>query len=312
MDSPSRVQRAKHRSIIEYLDKKGLDFETTKRSYIMRSPITNETEPSFYVGRTGKWFNRFHDYSSGYDGDIIDLVCILEGVEVSEALDIILNDRDVGTVDIEPVKLKEKPFCIADYVEDDVNKRALIRRYAKYRGIEKGYVFGKVNMFNTKTREFEQKSALLFPHRSPSMMVTGAKFRLVFEEEKRFTARGRLGMYYLENVIEGEHPTIYVAESETSANSLWSFLKRLKESCIVMSIGGVTSDFVMPYHLAEHYPRKIVIDYDGDESLYRERLKRFEHLNCKDVKIKVNKGQDINTLYKTGMIWDYKDLITGW
>jgi hypothetical protein len=121
----------------------------------------------------------------------------------------------------------------------------------------------------------------------------------------RFTSRGRLGWYILENIISGtyELPTLFIAESETSANSLWEHLKTLGKSCVVLSAGSVGATPPIPVKYSKLVDKRLIIDYDGDEDKYNERLINYKvYENIKPIKVILPKGEDLNSLYASGKI----------
>lgn len=74
----------KRYSIVEYLERKGIRPVRKTSTYVMyRSPLREETHPSFKVG-TEK--NLWIDYAEGRGGSIIDLCIRLEGCTLSEAI----------------------------------------------------------------------------------------------------------------------------------------------------------------------------------------------------------------------------------
>ena len=111
----------------------------------------------------------------------------------------------------------------------------------------------------------------------------------------------------LENLTE-EPPVAFIVESETSANSLWEICKEFNISCVICSIGGVNN---IPRKLPDELQglkRRVIIDYDGDEELYNERVDRLLHFG-KDIKIELPKGEDINSLYCNGNYTFLKDIL---
>lgn len=74
----------KRYSIVEYLERKGINPVRRTSSYVMyRSPLRAETHPSFKVDiQKNLWI----DYTEGRGGSIIDLCMRLEGCTLSEAI----------------------------------------------------------------------------------------------------------------------------------------------------------------------------------------------------------------------------------
>ena len=46
------------------------------------------------------------------------------------------------------------------------------------------------------------------------------------------------------------------------------------------------------------YERYVIIDYDNDEKLYKNRIETYENL-AKPIKMILPKGEDINSLYNS-------------
>ncbi len=49
--------------------------------------------------------------------------------------------------------------------------------------------------------------------------------------------------------------------------------------------------------------KKLIIDYDGNEELYQQRLKLYEGLGAEPIKLILPKGEDINSLYCKKQMW---------
>jgi len=158
--------------------------------------------------------------------------------------------------------------------------------------------------YDDATGNWKRNPAMMFIHKDESMRITGAKFRKITNDGSRFSARGKLGFYILETECSESFykKTVFLVESETSANSLWEFLKRKNRPAIVISTGGVS---LVPDELPKAYkdlPKKLIIDYDGNETLYNDRLKLYSHLGAKPIKLILPKGEDINSLFNLNKI----------
>ena len=155
---------------------------------------------------------------------------------------------------------------------------------------------------------------MLFPHRDEKGMIIGFKARIVFTDKDRFTARGRLSFYSLKTRNGFGKERLYVVESETSANSLYNFLEEINVNATVLCFGGVNQahQIKIPDKFCNLFPRFTLIDYDGDEELYQERIEKFSHLNSKDIKIKLSKGEDLNSLYMSGEMYKYTRQLLGY
>lgn len=190
--------------------------------------------------------------------------------------------------------------------DDEVNK---INDYASSRGITRGYYPSIVPDYSTGERV--DRLALMFVHIDEEMNECGAKFRFISPEENRFTARGSLKFYVLENLINNhsKRPCVYFVESETSANSLWEVCKQYNINCVVISMGGVGNRIQgIPYKYKDIEDRYIIIDYDGNEDLYKKRLKIHEGV-AEPIKIQFPKDEDFNSMYSRGEKELIKNLI---
>ena len=279
-------------SIIDYLKGRGVFPEKeTKKSSVFSSPFSNDSNPSFHVYKDQ---NSFFDFSSGVGGTIIDLVMKLDNVEFKEAIKI-LTEGELLLI-VKPVFAKPKEvindFDYSKYLicnEDDIK---IIDSYANNRSIISGYdhcmIYGTL--------------AMGYRHVNEDLNPSGMKFRLIDHPKgERFRAVGRLLFYVLENLtkpMESSH--LFMVESESSANSLMRALQDHNVSSVVLSIGGVgTCVKEVPSKYQSINSRFVIIDYDGKEDLYNERVDRLKHLG-KPVKFELDKGADINSLYCEG------------
>jgi hypothetical protein len=302
---------AKRKSILGYVRKKGFNPIQYGRMWKMKSPFNEESNPSFVIYENS---GRFADYSADQQGDIIDLAMLLEGKSFKDSVDILLKDENLKQYEEKKDEAKKPPrLLITKYLETNTNALKNIRDYARSRGIPRGnYMPGRIPVYNILTDKYENKNALVFPHRDDSGYITGFKARIIFDNDQRFTARGRLGFYVLRNKGIGAEK-LYVVESETSANSLYCFLKQHQVNFTILCFGGVNQKLKveLPKQYCNLLEKFLVIDFDGDEELYQRRIQRFENLKCKDVKIPVKKGEDINSLYMKGMISKYTRALLG-
>lgn len=82
-------QVKKNIDIVSFLTNSGYKFsrKTRKGEYIFNSPIRNgDNSPSFKVDPVSQ---KWKDFGSGQNGDIINLVCLMQNINVSEALTIL-------------------------------------------------------------------------------------------------------------------------------------------------------------------------------------------------------------------------------
>ena len=54
---------------------------------------------------------------------------------------------------------------------------------------------------------------------------------------------------------------------------------------------------------------KLIIDYDGNETLYEERFKLYAHLNPEPIRLILAKGEDINSLYNLNKMYVIENLL---
>lgn len=320
-------------SIKDYLENIGIPTRKEGRRYFCSSPFTSDRNWSFCIYPTNTYF----DFSAGHGGNLINLVSRLHNVSFTDAAKILKEEMKYEKFErVEKRKEPEQqgssaPFDYKKYLNTDPEECAQIKAYASSRGITEGYecgVFftmgnrGELEEFTSRSKsrntksggsnEIEQSSsshwirnpALMFIHVDKQLQPCGVKFRRIDKKEPRFSARGNLGFYVLENnrSLEQKKTNLYIVESETSANSLWAFLKKLGVSSVVVSRGGVSFSTTLndlPEHL-QNLPKKLIIDYDGNEKLYQERLKLYEGLGAEPIKLILPKDQDINSLYVKG------------
>ncbi|HEY0751396.1 MAG TPA: hypothetical protein VGD26_09575, partial [Chitinophagaceae bacterium] len=253
-------------------------------------------------------------------GDIIRLVQLLEGVDFKGALEH-LHSRSYQKYTVNYKKFKEdddfwKDFDYTKYLTHDEREQQAIISYGASRSIRSGYHCGVYF-----TRDFESNSwirhpSLMFLHEDKDGNVVGAKFRQIPNADgtyngPRFSMRGRPGFYILDTEIPEtwQKKRLWLCESETSTNSLWAYFRDKWEPHMFACVGGVSSSPKEWPKKFENREVRLLIDYDGNEELYQERLKLYEHLNVKPIKIILPKGEDINSLYHKGEMWKIENLL---
>src|SRR5690606_20083475 len=122
-------------------------------------------------------------------------------------------------------------------------------------------------------------------------------------EGKRFVMRGSSGFYTLRSGDGSD--SLWVVESETSANSLWEYCSERYKNATIISHGSVENiPKDIPY---KEIPKKyLILDYDGNQSLYKSRLEKYNHLGLRPLKLELPKGEDINSLYCRNEILNFR------
>ncbi len=304
-------KQANEVSIKEYLETRGLTFERKTGRYFCSSPFSSDRNYSFVVYPNNTYF----DWSNGFGGDMIDLVMKIEKCNMPEAIKHLVAD-EYEKIKFNYKKYKYdkkiyKSFNINKYINNNKREIKEIKEYAENRGISSGYLPG---VFFTKEKgnnKWIRFPSIMYPHLDEDLIVCGAKFRIIHDQPKqkmkdghdgRFSARGKMSMYILENITDDE-PVLYVVESESSANSLWSYLVIRGKSGIVISFGSVGSIIKkLPKKYENIITRKLIIDYDGSEELFNKRIKVYDYLEADVIKLELPKGEDINSLWVSNKI----------
>lgn len=153
----------------------------------------------------------------------------------------------------------------------------------------------------------------MFPHQDETGKIIGVKMRnIVNGEETRFTSRGSLMFYILyTDVIDSLGETkVYFIEGEANANSLYEFLKENMIDAYIISFGSVASvKKKLPEQIEEIKERFVIIDFDGSQDKYNDRILMYKDLGAQPIKMMLNKGEDINSLYSSNKMWLVKNLI---
>lgn len=303
----THVELAKSKSILNYLNWNGINIQQKGNKHFCSSPFASDREPSFCIYPN----NTFYDFSTGIGGDIIDLVRKLENKTFQEAVDSLINGNNGTAKIIRSISQpKKRPFVLKTYLLTDEEAKQPIIKYANSRGITKAFACGKY--FEMVDEKWIERHALAFIHVDEELNPCGIKFRRIDPNAKpRFSARGTLKFYILNNMIEDSFDDliVYIVESETSANSFWEYLRMLKKNAVVISFGGVNS---VPEKLPEPFEgvrRKLIIDYDGNEEKYLDRISKYEHLNVEPVKLMLDKGEDLNSLFVKNKMYLINNLI---
>lgn len=271
-------------TVYDYLISKGYTWVKKGHIYFTNSPFNpKDRTPSMALMPSGV----FKDYSTGKSGNVYTLLRHFGDKNVT------INNTWVPP----PPKITKPWRGIPDrYLNISQEETDRVIAYANSRRITDRFLCG-ATFFMKEGSYHQSPPAIIFPHVDENSVITGAKFRYI-EGSNRFTCRGVLGFYILENIIDSfEQSAFYLVESESSANSLWSYFKDINKPCVVASAGSVTS-------IPKKIPKKfnnltgyLIIDFDGSEEKYKERLKLFEHLELSPIRLVLPKGEDINSLY---------------
>lgn len=300
----NKINEVKKISISAYLSNLGVETDKNKNSNAktwFSSPFTSDSSPSFCVYEDT---NTYFDWSSGKGGDIINLVSnINNGCNVNEAIKIItegallpisFNKRIKKEVD----NSKFKGFNYKKFLTRTKKSVSLIDEYAKSRGLIDNYLPGIVPI-QIKKDTYSSKECMIFVHRDEDLDICGIRARYIDNKLKqRFNSRGRLCYFILENIISYD-TTVYLTESETSSISLFYLLKECNKSFIILCFGGVNNAPIKIPDSMSDFEIKVIIDYDGDEDKYNKRIEPYLKFG-NDIKIPLDKGEDINSLYTKG------------
>lgn len=326
------IEDAKGVSITDYLSQRGIRIEKSGSKWFCSSPFSRDTNWSFVIYPN----NTFYCWSTGRGGDIIKLVQLLEGIDFVGALRH-LEATSYQKYQIDYTKFKEdedfwKDFDYTKYLTHNENEKEAIISYGKSRSIHSGYHCGVYFTRNFESGTWIRHPSLMFLHEDKDGNIVGAKFRQIPNELNpnvgscdkqshsnadgtyngpRFSMRGRPGFYILDTEIPERFTKkrAFLCESETSSNSLWNYFRDIQAPAYIFSVGGVSSPPKELPNKIRNNEISLVIDYDGDEELYQERLKLYEHLDVKPIRIILPKGEDINSLYHNGNIWKIEHLL---
>jgi hypothetical protein len=295
------VEEIKKLSIVEYLSARGIQSKKTGSKYFCSSPFSRDTNWSFCVYPS----NTFFDFSTGAYGDIISLCMQIDQVSYVEAINRLSNSSySIIQPNYKQYRKEDSivEFSYTKFVTRRDDEVKAIQEYAMSRGILEGYMYGVFFTKQDDSEEFIRHPSLMFLHVDVNFKPTGAKFRKIDARNKseRFSSRGRLGFYILDYTPNEtfEEKKLFLAESETSANSLYMYLKENKVNCVVISCGGVSS---VPKRLPDKYKelkdKRLIIDYDGEEELYLKRVSLYKNLGLTPIKLRLPRGEDMNSLY---------------
>ncbi len=192
---------------------------------------------------------------------------------------------------------EKKPFNYSDHITKSVPEIRQIVDYADSRNIDiSSYDPGFFWTKNDHDDGFTRHLAMAFPHTNRYGEIIGVKLRNIDpSSETRYRAKGSLMYYYLEGTAGWSVSRLFIIEGEINAASAEAFFKYAGYASSIISFGGVADVPVsLPKGFADIY---IVIDHDGDEELYQERLKLYEHFEGTPIKLNLARGEDINSLW---------------
>lgn len=270
------------------LEKQGYEFVKDGRCWFTTSPFNpQDSDPSFAIFPDGGWYC----FSTSQGGN-------------TKRLAQLLNLPTTGLPEWTPDKGKpQKPWTEVPsyYLDVTTQQQEDIHFYANSRGITRGYTPA---VYYSKN---EPVPALMFLH-SDGFTITGANFRDIWPGGRRYTMRGALNFYILENVLSYP-PTLYMVEGEINANSLWEYCCKTERSVVVLSTGSVTR---IPTSLPEKYQGLegyLIVDYDGDENKWKKRIEKYAHLKLSPIKLCLPKGEDLNSLWIRGKMYLIDNLL---
>ena len=123
----TRCETARDFPIEKALAKLGhFPTRTSDKEAWFLSPFRSETQASFKVSRT---LNRWYDHGAGKGGNVIDLICLLNGTSVRETLDWLENGQIsfsfhqqlFNEFELEGIKIRDvmelRHFALQEYVE---------------------------------------------------------------------------------------------------------------------------------------------------------------------------------------------------
>lgn len=310
------VREAKQISIKDYLEQRGIRMERSGSKWFCSSPFSRDTNWSFVIYPN----NTFYCWSTGRGGDIIRLVELIEGLDFSNAMEHLSEGSfKLYQPNYEQYKEDEnfwKDFDYKKYLTHFEKEKEAIISYGHSRSISSGYHCGVYFTRDFGKGTWIRHPSLMFLHEDKDGNIIGAKFRQIPNANgtyngPRFSMRGKPGFY----VLHSETPKTFrrvegwLCESETSTNSLWSYFKDNSRPATVVCCGGVSSPPKELPNCLKDKEVRLIIDYDGDEDLYQERLKLYAHLDVTPVRIILPKGEDINSLYHKKEIWKIERML---
>ncbi len=304
----ARIDEARRVDLKEYLTSRG--FEFNNRGFC-KSPFKRDTNWSLkYYPQT----NSFFDWSKGFGGDTIRLVMYMDNVDFLDAVDRLTNRQFKPYIpNYKAVDKPDGPFDIEKYKNKNKRECLLTKEYAESRSIQRGFEYGVFFTRDSSDQKWLRNPAIMFVLRDENLNPCGIKLRKIFVTEgERFSSRGKQGFYILENILLDtyEEPIVFLIESETSANSLWEYCCQIRKSAIIISFGSVSNTkFELPIPYRGLKDKRLIIDFDGSEELYEQRLMNFSHLDVKPLKLILDKGQDINSLYSSKQMYKINNLL---
>ena len=327
-------------SIKEYLEGMGIPTRKEGARHFASSPFSTDSNWSFVIYPTNTYF----DFSTGQGGNILNLVSRIRNISLRDAAHElrqgIRHEKFKPTHKQPEQQRSQAPFDYTKYINTDAEECAKIKAYAASRGIEEGYFCGVfferngtalaqgnvdgegMGRKNRSSSNFTRVPALGFLHVDKDLKPCGIKLRRIDNKEPKFSARGKLGLYLCSDLIlesqqlgqetlKSKLNLLFVVEGESNANSLMMHGKVVQSFWTTLSFGGVSkapSRDDLPEQL-KHLPIKLIIDYDGSEELYKERLKLYEDLKAEPIKLILPKGEDINFLYCRNEMWKIESLL---
>lgn len=312
------LEEIRNISIIDYLNGIGIEVRKEGNRHFASSPFSSDRNWSFCIYPTNTYF----DWSTGTGGDIITLHSRIARITYWAAATEL--GRGIAYEKYKPnyKKIKEDPefykeFKIERYITRRADERHAIQVYAASRGITSGYECGVFFSRGKGTEKWIRNPSMMFIHVDKNMNQCGAKFRRIrqqpnsTDQSARFSARGKIGVYVVDlcTPVGLVQEMVYVVEGEANANSLAEHLMKLGRKACVLSFGGVTSPLdAFPNHLTG-LPIKLIIDYDGSEKLYQERIRLYKDIKAEPIKLILPKGEDINSLYVKNEMYLIENLL---
>lgn len=307
--SSDDIIKAKSFPIEHYLNSIGVHISNgSGRKFFCLSPLTDEKTPSFRVDRSS---NRFVDYSSGKKGDVIDLHMALSGDDFVRTV-VYLSMKDIVPY---ATAIERKPRKINNVEEFDVENFPGFNMtdhemFSAYKYADSRLIL----RYCIKPIKVLERIGIAFTHKWIYGGVSGFKVRFIDDQQPKFYMLGNTGFCCFESGSVKDNTPLYICESETSSVSLFYFFLMNNFNAVVITAGGVygvssIKSGYIPMNYSNLKDIRVIIDYDGDEEKYKERISQYEKFGGRDIRLVLNKGEDLNTLLVSGKIFDYKNVL---
>jgi len=258
----SDKEEARRVSIVAYLESLGYVGVKVGSRIRFKSPLRNETTPSFYVNPER---NLWYDFGLGEGGDVIDLVRRLHGLSFPEAVEHLTGGK-LPRVEVSKEKKAVVPYPKTDHhralyvAVQKTSDELFIRRYFKSQGVQYHPEIGAVTYKDTRGQRW-----IAIPCPNPQELK-GLEHRGVNDDATDALKDGKkirktLGAKYPWVLVR--NPKVFLITESVIDCLSGEILLNLQRASL-LALNGVGNVKFLPEIVSKYQPERILLALDND------------------------------------------------